>query len=206
MRRQCSRNLHQTIAASLVSSGSITCTETIEPEEASIFGIAVRQRRSAAAAICLSALRSPRLARGFFVDFIPAGQQVEFWLRGGGGPVEVCSRRSVAVHVPRFSVRPLHEYRDSRSSGPRRRVLRPCALLRYSRPRGWSRLRLVPSRRRRDEAQVRQWGFRRTRPDDNRWGRDDVAGLGSCRDNRPSYRRGWYARASRRRLTCVGVS
>src|SRR5262245_65923974 len=42
MRRQCSRNLHQTIAASLVSSGSITCTETIEPEEASIFGIAVR--------------------------------------------------------------------------------------------------------------------------------------------------------------------
>ena len=42
----------------------------------------------------------------------------------------------------------------------------------------------------------RQWGFRRTRPDDNRWGRDDVAGLGSCRDNRPSYRRGWYARAS----------
>src|SRR5262245_602245 len=42
MRRQCSRNLHQTIVASLVSSGSITCTETIEPEEASIFGIAVR--------------------------------------------------------------------------------------------------------------------------------------------------------------------
>ena len=154
MQRPCSRNLHQTIAASLVSSGSITCTETIEPEEASIFGIAVRQRRSAAAAICLSALRSPRLARGFFVDFIPAGQQVEFWLRGGGGPVEVCSRRSVAVHVPRFSVRPLHEYRDSRSSGPRRRVLRPCALLRYSRPRGWSRLQLLPSRRRRDRAQV----------------------------------------------------
>jgi alcohol dehydrogenase-like protein len=33
-------------------------------------------------------------------------------------------------------------------------LLRPCAPLRYSRPRGWSRLRLVPSRRRRDEAQV----------------------------------------------------
>ena len=33
MRRQCSRNPHQTIAASPVSSGSITCTETIEPEE-----------------------------------------------------------------------------------------------------------------------------------------------------------------------------
>ena len=32
--------------------------------------------------------------------------------------------------------------------------LRPCAPLRYSRPRGWSRLRLVPSRHRRDEAQV----------------------------------------------------
>src|ERR1700731_5416686 len=33
-------------------------------------------------------------------------------------------------------------------------LLRPCAPLRYSRPRGWSRLRLVPTRRRRDEAQV----------------------------------------------------
>src|SRR5205823_14524084 len=33
-------------------------------------------------------------------------------------------------------------------------LLRPCAPLRYSRPCGWSRLRLVPSRRRRDEAQV----------------------------------------------------
>ena len=33
-------------------------------------------------------------------------------------------------------------------------LLRPCAPLRYSRPRGWSRLRLVPSRRRRDGAQV----------------------------------------------------
>ena len=33
-------------------------------------------------------------------------------------------------------------------------LLRPCAPLRYSRPHGWSRLRLVPSRRRRDEAQV----------------------------------------------------
>src|SRR6516162_4370023 len=33
-------------------------------------------------------------------------------------------------------------------------LLRPCAPLRYSRPRGWSRLRLVPSRRQRDEAQV----------------------------------------------------
>src|ERR1700751_5909208 len=33
-------------------------------------------------------------------------------------------------------------------------LLRPCAPLRYSRPRGWSRLRLVPSRCRRDEAQV----------------------------------------------------
>jgi hypothetical protein len=33
-------------------------------------------------------------------------------------------------------------------------LLRPCARLRYSRPRGWSRLRLVPSRYRRDEAQV----------------------------------------------------
>src|SRR6516162_9259754 len=33
-------------------------------------------------------------------------------------------------------------------------LLRPCAPLRYSRPRGWSRLRLVPSRHRRDEAQV----------------------------------------------------
>jgi len=121
MRRQCSRNLHQTIAVSLVSSGSITCTETIEPEEASIFGIAVRQRRSAAAAICLSALRSPRLARGFFVGFIPAGQQIEFWLRGGGGPVAVCSRRSVAVHVPRFSVRPLHEYPKARVRRAKRR-------------------------------------------------------------------------------------
>src|SRR6516225_1499291 len=33
-------------------------------------------------------------------------------------------------------------------------LLRPCAPLRYSRPRGWSRLQLVPSRRQRDEAQV----------------------------------------------------
>src|ERR1700726_4876715 len=33
-------------------------------------------------------------------------------------------------------------------------LLRPCAPLRYSHPRGWSRLRLVPSRRRRDGAQV----------------------------------------------------
>src|SRR5207237_672987 len=33
-------------------------------------------------------------------------------------------------------------------------LLRPCAPLRYSRPHGWSRLRLVPSRRQRDEAQV----------------------------------------------------
>src|SRR5256714_2550495 len=33
-------------------------------------------------------------------------------------------------------------------------LLRPCAPLRYSRPRGWSRLRLVPSRPPRDEAQV----------------------------------------------------
>src|SRR6476659_2121176 len=33
-------------------------------------------------------------------------------------------------------------------------LLRPCAPLRYSRPHGWSRLRLVPTRRRRDEAQV----------------------------------------------------
>ena len=33
-------------------------------------------------------------------------------------------------------------------------LVRPCASLRYSRLRGWSRLRLVPSRRQRDEAQV----------------------------------------------------
>ena len=33
-------------------------------------------------------------------------------------------------------------------------LLRPCAPLRYSRPRGWSRLRLVPSHGWRDEAQV----------------------------------------------------
>ena len=33
-------------------------------------------------------------------------------------------------------------------------LLRPCSPLRYSRPRGWSRLRLVPSRRQRGEAQV----------------------------------------------------
>src|SRR5262245_33756988 len=33
-------------------------------------------------------------------------------------------------------------------------LLRPYAPLRYSRPRGWRRLRLVPSRRRRDAAQV----------------------------------------------------
>src|SRR5215472_13308673 len=33
-------------------------------------------------------------------------------------------------------------------------LLRPCAPRRYSRPRGWSRLRLVPSRHQRDEAQV----------------------------------------------------
>ena len=33
-------------------------------------------------------------------------------------------------------------------------LLHPCASLRYSRPRGWSRLRLVPSRHQRDEAQV----------------------------------------------------
>src|SRR5262249_43870644 len=33
-------------------------------------------------------------------------------------------------------------------------LLRPCAPLRYSRPRGRSRLRLVPSRRRHDETQV----------------------------------------------------
>src|SRR5215467_13254635 len=33
-------------------------------------------------------------------------------------------------------------------------LLRPCAPHRYSRPRGWSRLRLLPSRHRRDRAQV----------------------------------------------------
>src|SRR5262245_2160811 len=33
-------------------------------------------------------------------------------------------------------------------------LLRPCAPRRYSRPRGWSRLRLLPSRSRRDRAQV----------------------------------------------------
>ena len=33
-------------------------------------------------------------------------------------------------------------------------LLRPCAPRRYSRPRGWSRLRLLPSRFRRDRAQV----------------------------------------------------
>src|SRR6516164_9228596 len=33
-------------------------------------------------------------------------------------------------------------------------LLRPCAPLRYSRPCGWSRLRLVPSRGQRDEAQL----------------------------------------------------
>src|SRR6476659_5590252 len=33
-------------------------------------------------------------------------------------------------------------------------LLRPCAPRRYSRPRGWSRLRLLPSRHRRDRAQV----------------------------------------------------
>src|SRR5258707_13099403 len=33
-------------------------------------------------------------------------------------------------------------------------LLRPCAPHRYSRPRGWSRLRLLPSRFRRDRAQV----------------------------------------------------
>ncbi len=33
-------------------------------------------------------------------------------------------------------------------------LLRPCAPHRYSRPRGWSRLRLLPSHRRRDGAQV----------------------------------------------------
>src|ERR1700719_4264602 len=33
-------------------------------------------------------------------------------------------------------------------------LLRPCVPRRYSRPRGWSRLWLVPSRRRRDETQV----------------------------------------------------
>ena len=39
-------------------------------------------------------------------------------------------------------------------SGTHYGPLRPCAPLRYSRPRGWSRLRLVPSRHQRDEAQV----------------------------------------------------
>ena len=33
-------------------------------------------------------------------------------------------------------------------------LLRPCISLRYSRPRGWSRLWLVPSRQQRDETQV----------------------------------------------------
>jgi len=33
-------------------------------------------------------------------------------------------------------------------------LLRPCAPHRYSRPRGWSRLRLLPSRHQRDRAQV----------------------------------------------------
>src|SRR5215471_11657983 len=33
-------------------------------------------------------------------------------------------------------------------------LLRPCAPRRYSRPRGWSRLQLLPSRPRRDRAQV----------------------------------------------------
>jgi hypothetical protein len=35
-----------------------------------------------------------------------------------------------------------------------RRMLRPCVPRRYSRPRGWSRLWLVPSRHQRDETQV----------------------------------------------------
>src|SRR5712672_2850451 len=39
-------------------------------------------------------------------------------------------------------------------SGTHYGLLRPCAPLRYSRPHGWSRLWLVPSRRQRDEAQV----------------------------------------------------
>jgi hypothetical protein len=43
MQRPCSRNLHQTIAASPVSSGSTIYTETIELEGAFIFGIAVRR-------------------------------------------------------------------------------------------------------------------------------------------------------------------
>jgi len=33
-------------------------------------------------------------------------------------------------------------------------LLRPCAPRRYSRPRGWSRLQLLPSRHRHDRAQV----------------------------------------------------
>src|ERR1700758_1426391 len=39
-------------------------------------------------------------------------------------------------------------------SGTHYGLLRPCAPRRYSRPRGWSRLQLLPSRHRHDRAQV----------------------------------------------------
>src|SRR6516225_11267307 len=49
-----------------------------------------------------------------------------------------CSLRSTGIT-------PLHRYY---------KAVRPCAPHRYSRPRGWSRLRLLPSRHQRDRAQV----------------------------------------------------
>src|SRR5262249_22902968 len=61
---------------------------------------------------------------------------------GFSWPMALAEQRSPLAPAPLQSLR--HYYG----------LLRPCAPLRCSRPRGWSRLRLVPSRCRRDEAQV----------------------------------------------------
>src|SRR5215831_13717864 len=48
-------------------------------------------------------------------------------------------------------------------------LLRPCAPRRYPRPRGWSRLRLLPSRFRRDRAQVLTFRTKACRSDSLRY-------------------------------------
>ena len=57
-----------------------------------------------------------------------------------GWPVISAEQRSPFGPAPLQSLHPYYE------------LLRPCAARQYSRPRGWSRLRLVPSRHRRDAA------------------------------------------------------
>ena len=66
------------------------------------------------------------------------------------------STGSSCLQLASSQARTTQPLRSSPITGPSTllRAAPPCAPLRYSRPRGWSRLRLVPSRHQRDEAQV----------------------------------------------------